>query len=214
MSFSAMAQKAVPYYEISQCDTLELSVVEWPGDRYTWDLYVDSTVNFATQNGDITPVPYFVNDMYEGSTVQITGLTVGRYFARVMVWDEQNCTNNLMVFMFDIFEQKPYAELYGDSVCYGEPVKMKIVFTGTGPWEVIYTYGDGTTHLNLNGDIGEKEKEFTPPIVALPVGPTEFWILEVKDQCTVNNEIVDKTVVHIYPRPRSSRIYVSEIIGP
>ena len=36
---NAMAQKPVPYFEVNHCDTLELGVVEWPGDRYTWDVY-------------------------------------------------------------------------------------------------------------------------------------------------------------------------------
>jgi hypothetical protein len=212
MDLTAVAQKPVPHYELPQCDTLELSVVDWPGDRYTWDIYSDSSVNFATESGDIGPVPFFVNDMYEGFTVQITGLPTGRYYARVMVWDEVQCTNNLMVFMFDVIEQLPYAELYGDSVCYGEPVKLKVVFTGTGPWDLIYTYGDGTVHLNLNTD--KTEYEFTPEITALPVGTTEFFILQVTDQCTVNDQIVEKEVVHIYPRPSTSRIYVADMIRP
>lgn len=211
-AITTLAQKPVPYYELPQCDTLELSVVDWPGDRYTWDIYSDPSVNFATEKGDIGPVPFFVNDMYQGSTVQITGLPTGRYYARVMVWDEVQCTNNLMVFMFDVIEQLPYAELYGDSVCYGEPVKLRVVFTGTGPWDLIYTYGDGTVHLNINTD--KTEYEFTPEIPALPVGPTEFFILQVTDQCTVNDQIVEKAVVHIYPRPSTSRIYVSDMIGP
>jgi hypothetical protein len=214
LSFSAMAQKAVPYYEVEQCDTIEFSVVDIPGlptDRYTWDLYRDSTVNFATEQGDVGPVPYFVNDMYQGSTVQVTGLEAGRYFLRVMIWNEEVCTNNLMVFMFDVTEHVPYAVLYADSVCYGEPTMLKVVFTGTGPWGAVVTYSDGTVALNLNG---ETENEVTRSIPPLPVGQTVFHIVQVSDKCTVNDQIVEKAVAHIYPRPRSSRIYVSEMIGP
>lgn len=206
MAITAGAQKSVTWIEAEQCDTTEFSVVDWPGDRYTWDIYRDSTVNFATTNGDVTPVPYFVNGMYQGSTVKVVGLQPGRYFLRVMVWDEVSCTNNLIVFGLDVIYNPPYAELYGDTACYGEPTTMKIVFTGTGPWNLTYTFGNGTTHLNLNG---VTTPEVTVSIPPLPVGPTEFWILEVSDQCTVNNQIVERTKVIILPKPSNSRIYTS-----
>jgi len=205
VAFVAVAQKDVPYVNAEQCDTIEFSVVDWPGDRYTWNIYSDSTLNFAHEDGELDPAAYFVDGDYGGATVQVTGLPVGRYFIRVMVWDENTCTNNLMLFMLDIEPHMPFAELYPDSVCYGEPMKFKIVFTGTGPWEVIYTYGDGTTHLNLNGI--ENEKEFTPPIPPLPVGPTEFWILEVRDECTVNGQTFERVKAFIYPKPKGSQIY-------
>ena len=213
-AFSAAAQKTVPYYEVEQCDTIEFSVVDIPGlptDRYTWDLYRDSTVNFATEKGDIGPVPYFVNDMYQGSTVRVTGLEAGRYFLRIMIWNDEVCTNNLMLFKFDVTEHIPYAVLYGDTACYGEPTKLKVVFTGTGPWEVLVTNTDGTMAFNFNGNTENEQTVSLPP---LPVGPNEFHIVQVTDKCTVNDQIVEKTVVHIYPRPRSSRIYVADILGP
>lgn len=216
MAFSALAQKEVTHIIAEECETIEFSVVEWPGDRYTWDLYADSSGNFAINKGDLEPVVYFEKGMYEGKTVRVLNLMPGSYFLRVMVWDEVPCTNNLLVFKLTILEHHPYAELYGDSLCYGEPIVLKIVFSGPGPWKLIYTYGDGTDHVNLNNDewIYENEFEFTPIIPPLPVGATDFWILQVTDQCKVEDQIVDKEVVRIFPKPSTSRIYVSDMIGP
>lgn len=217
-AFGALAQKQVTHIIAEECETIEFSVVEWPGDRYTWDLYADSTGNFAINKGDMDPVVYFEHSMYEGATVRVLNLDPGNYFLRVMVWDEVNCTNNLLVFKLTILEHHPYAELFGDSLCYGEPVVLKIVFSGPGPWKLIYTYGDGTNHINLNNDEWIYEREFYENLMGkippLPVGETEFWILQVTDQCKVEDQIVDKEVVRIFPKPSTSRIYVSDMIGP
>ncbi len=77
---AVMAQKDVPYIEIPQCETMDFTVDEWPGDRYTWDLYRDSTVNFAKADGDVDPVAYFDEGMYQGSTVTVHWLDTGIYF--------------------------------------------------------------------------------------------------------------------------------------
>lgn len=214
ISFTAVAQKTVIHVEAEQCDTVEFRVVDLPGlptDRYTWDIYRDSTVNFATEKGDVGPVPYFVNDMYQGDAVRVTGLGAGRYFVRIMIWNEEICTNNLLVYLLDITAHIPYAVLYGDSVCYGEPTTLRIVFTGSGPWDILVTDSDGAIAINL---MGETENEKTVSLPPLPVGPTEFHIVQVADKCTVNDQIVEKTVVHIYPRPSNSRIYVADQVGP
>ena len=82
--------KPVQKFDIGQCEILRLSVVDMPGDRYTWDIYSDPNVNFATEKGDLDAAAYFEDGMYEGSTVQINSIEPGRYFIRVMVWDEEN----------------------------------------------------------------------------------------------------------------------------
>jgi len=206
---NAMAQKEIPiqHIEAEQCETIEFSVVEWPGDRYTWDLYTElkwDTVNFAWQKGNVDPGGYFENGMYEGSTIRINWLDAGRYFLRVMVWDEKNCSNNLLVFTVNVKEHIPEAELTGDSVCYGELAEFKIVLTGFGPWDLKYTYGDGTVILNLNGIT---EPEITVPMPPLPVRTTEVWVTEIIDQCTSNLIPSQKGRIVIYPIPVNSRIF-------
>lgn len=204
------AQKPVPHIEIPQCYSYTFSVVEWPGDRYTWDLYRDSTVNFAWEKGDVDPAAYFENQMYEGSSVTVNWLDTGRYFLRVMVWDEVNCTNNLLVFSIDVLPNLPTVVLEGDSVCQDEIAYVKVVFTGMAPWSAKYTFDDGNVVLNLNG---ETDEEFFVPMQGLPVGTREYWVMEVTDQCTVNSYPVpnpEKARVVIFPRPVSKKIYLNE----
>ena len=206
----AMAQKPVPHFVVDQCDAYEFSVVDMPGDRYTWDLYRDSTVNFAWEKGDVEPVLYFEDAMYEGSTVRVNFLEPGRYFLRVMAWDEVECTNNLMVFLIDVEEAIPEAELYGDSVCIGEPSELKLILTGRGPWDVVISYDNGNTTINLNGIT---EPEYTVPAPTLPVGINEFWVSQIIDQCTMSiiaPEDIQKAKVLIYPKPVNSRIFVKD----
>lgn len=207
---TAMAQKEIPvqHIEAEQCETIEFSVVEWPGDRYTWDLYTElqwDTVNFAQQKGNVEPGSYFEHGMYEGSTVRVHFLDPGRYFLRVMVWDEEICSNNLVVFLVDVMEHIPEATLTGDSVCYGELAEFKIVLTGLGPWDLKYTYGDGTAILNLNG---VTEPEITVPLPPLPEGSTDVWVQEIIDQCSSNLVPSEKARVVIYPIPTNSKIKV------
>jgi hypothetical protein len=207
-----MAQKEVPVQHIvaDQCETIEFSVVDWPGDRYTWDLYTGlkwDTVNFAWQKGNVDPVPYFENGMYEGSTVRVNWLEAGRYFLRVMVWDEENCSNNLLVFLVDVKEHILEAELTGDSLCYGEPVVFKIVLTGLGPWDLTYTYksepNGNEISVNLNGIT---EPVITRTLPPLPVGATDVWVKEIIDQCTSNLAPTGKARIVIYPIPTHTKI--------
>ena len=209
---TAMAQKEVSVQHIvaEQCETIEFSVVEWPGDRYTWDLYTDlkwDTVNMAIQNGNVEPVPYFENGMYEGSNVRLNWLDAGRYFLRVMVWDEEICSNNMVVFLVDVKEHILGATLEGDSVCYGDPVAFKIVLTGLGPWDVKYTFGDGTATLNLNGITEPKQTVFLPP---LPAGQFDVWVTEIIDQCSQNMLPSEKARIVIYPKPANTQIILRE----
>ncbi len=204
---TALAQKNVTNIEVEQCETLEFSVVDWPGDRYTWDLYSEKQwdfVNFATEKGNVEPVPYFENGMYQGSTIRVNWLETGRYFLRVMVWDEVSCTNNLLMFLVDVLERHPEATVIGDSLCYGDPVVFKIVLTGKGPWDLKYTYGDGTASVNLYGITEHERAIILPP---LPVGSTDIWVQEIIDQCSSNLIPSEKARVVIFPKPKNSQIY-------
>jgi hypothetical protein len=203
----AAAQKPVQHFEVDQCEFIDFSVVEFTGDRYTWDLYTDPTVNFAQKQGDLDPAIYFENGMYQGSTVRVIGLDPGWYFLRVMVWDEVNCTNNLLVFSLEVIEQLPTADLEADPFCYGDVNEVRVILTGRGPWTVTYTYDHETNQktVNLNG---ETNLHYLG-IPNLSPGAYQFWIMEVTDQCTVRSyPDPEKTEVLIYPSPSTSRIYV------
>lgn len=209
---SAMAQKPIQHIEVEKCETIEFSVVDWPGDRYTWDLYRDSTVNYAQEKGDVDPVAYFEKGDYGGSSVRINWLDTGRYFLRVMVWNEVECTNNLILFLVDVTEVIPFAELYGDSTCIGDPSFVRIVLTGHGPYDLKYSYasdanGNEVISLNLNG---VTENEITIPMPPLPVGITEFWVDQIITECSENLVPSERGRILIFPKPSQSKIYPVE----
>ena len=204
----AVAQKTITHIVVNRHDTIEFSVEEWPGDRYTWDIYTDSTLNFAHEHDHLDPAVYFVDGMYEGNTVRVTGLEAGRYFVRVMVWDDVACTNNLLLFIVDILDI-PEADLYGDEACFGDPTFLKIVLTGTGPWEIIYTDGIDSETVNLIGDPGT---EIIIPINPFPTKDTEYWISYIKDIGSGGENLIpgQKVKVVIYPIPVNSKIYLKK----
>ncbi len=208
----AMAQKPVQNFEVTQCDTLQLQIEEMPGDEYSWEIYSDPSVNFAKDRGDMEPALYFENGMYRDvSSVRILGLPAGRYFVKVTAWDEEACTNNLLVFSMDVIATPP-PEVYGDSLCVGDVPIVRVVFTGTGPWEFSYTYSDGVNYVNGIGQTDDPEYIFqlNDP---LPVGKTTFWIMEVTDACTIKTYEVDdrpKANILIYPKPTNSKIYLKK----
>ena len=210
----AMAQKEVPQFQIIQCDTLQFEITEFPGDEYTWDLYADSTGNFAQTQGDMESAVYFEEGMYRGATVRVFNLPPGTYFLRVMAWDEIKCTNNLMVFKMEVIEP-PLPELIGDSLCYGEAPFVRIIFTGTGPWDFEYAYDDidGNT-INLNGHADDPDV-LIPIKEPLPVGETTFWIMSVdySNGCVVKTYEMEegpRTGILIYPKPVKKKIYVKD----
>lgn len=207
-----MAQKPIIHIVADQCETIEFSVVDMMGDEYTWDLFTDSTANFANDDARLDPAIYFEDGDYrDSSSVKVHGLASGRYFVRVMAWDEEACTNNLLVYMLDILEALPEAVVYADSACIGEPTVLKIVLTGKGPWDLIYTFTDETNAVNL---YGVTESEITVSLPPLPEGETEVWVMEVVEYngvCrVVSSNPSERARVVIYPKPTNSKIYLKE----
>ena len=211
----AMAQKPVQHIVVNQTDTIEFSVEKWPGDRYTWDIYDDPGLNFAEENDRLDPALYFVDGDYEGSTVYVTNLPAGQYYLRVMVWDEVNCTNNLTLFSLEVLAI-PEADLYGAEACFGDPTYMRVVLTGVGPWEIIYTDGMiDYPSVNLNGNPGEDQYFEITPNTLEPndeVIIKEYWINYIHDLGTggINTEPSEPARIVIYPIPSNSKIYIKE----
>ena len=208
---------------VDQCDTMEFSVVSRPSideTHFVWGIYNASTdpTDILDPAGTLDPALYFVDGMYasgEGRTVKVTGLGPGKYYVRIHVWDEVNCTDNIEMYVMDVVETIPEIVLEGDSVCIGEPVVVKIIFTGVGPYTIDYGYGDELTGnvVNMNGVIVDGP-EYTLPITdPLPVGETTFWVIKVEDDCKAYEFPIDERPnigVLIYPKPTSSQIYLKE----
>lgn len=199
---------------VSQCDTMEFSVVSRPSideSHFVWGIYNSSPdpVDVLDPATTLDPALYFVNGQYAGRTVQVTGLNPGVYYVRIEVWDEVSCTNNVEMYVLEVIEHELALELTGDSACIGDPVMIKLVFSGTAPYDaqLTYTNVDGTQSIYLNG---VTENEIMYPIMdPLPVGETEFKVMTISDGCIKNYALPDpeKAKIVIYPNPTNSRIY-------
>lgn len=208
----ASAQKPVEIFQIDQCDELTLSIQEYPGDRYVWDIYSQPVPNFATQEGDMDPEIFFLGGINTGPTVTIDQrLPAGRYFVRIMAWAEanSNCTNNLLIFILDIKERLPVAEINNtNEFCQGDAYQeIRINVVGRGPWDLVYSWDpEGKEILTLEGNVD--------PVYYLPIpykspGRHSLWVMEVRDGCSVNTyEFPQEIEVIIHPKPRTSGIYL------
>lgn len=195
---TAMAQ-----IEVYQGQTTELSVEEMFGDTYKWDLYRDSTVNFANTDGDVImpDEAYFVGGIDNAPIVNVTWMEPGIYFFRIMAWDSVACTNNLKIGRLVVLESLPTVTLEGDSVCIGDPPQLTFNLEGTAPWNVTYT--DGTDSWQFSTSNSTHVIDINPG----PITTTEYWVTEITDTYGTNTEPSEKVEVIVYPKPASSRIY-------
>jgi hypothetical protein len=204
---SAAAQKPVQIIEVDQCDVIEIGVQELPGDRYIWDLYTDPDVNFAQVDGDPELDKHFEQDRKAAPVVRIHDLPPDTYFLRIMVWDDETCTNNLLVFKLIVHEVLPLAEFEAEEYCYGDYNTVRITLTGRGPWELTYSFDQNNEQkITLAGNV---DPIYYLPIPIMAPGKHSLWIMEVKDECSVNTfEVPNEVPFIIHSRPRTSRIYL------
>lgn len=98
---------AIAQLEVYQGQTTKLTIEPQPGDSYTWELYTDSTVNFATTNGNVSSTAAeFVNGINTGPSVEVIWHEPGIYFVKVEAWDAVACTNNLKIGRFVVLENQ------------------------------------------------------------------------------------------------------------
>ena len=94
----ALASAKAQTYRVFVGQTIELSVLEMPGDTYSWELYNDVTgINFATDPGNCPPTEaQFTGGINTGPIVHVTWLSPGTYFYKVTA-QRSGCTMNLKV---------------------------------------------------------------------------------------------------------------------
>lgn len=186
--------------------TSTLSVVEVPGDTYTWELYNDVTgINFAVKDGNILPEEaFFVGGDNQGPSVDVTWLKPGTYFFKVTAVRE-GCTDNLKVGMMIVLE-KPVAELSLNptEVCVGNAATLTVAFTGTGPWNFVLEADDGinksiTTYENLNDNPYSFDVN--------PVVKTTYRVISVTNANCPNADPSNSVTLIVNPLPRPSPIY-------
>ena len=207
---------------VDQCDTMEFEVVSRPSineSHFVWGIYNSSdssSTDVLDPAGTLDPALYFANGQYAGRKVQVVGLTPGKYYVRVHVWDEITCTDNIEMWVLEVIENIPQVELVGDSVCVGDPATIHIIFTGVGPYTIDYSYGDEVTGtwVNVNGVIVDGPNTTIPILDPFPAGDNYvFKVNQIMDDCkTYMFDEADKprTGIIIYPKPTNSKIYQTD----
>ena len=197
----AMAQN-----EVYQGETSTLEVEQMNGDTYLWELYKDSTVNFAIDKPDCPPeMAYFVG-ANEGSSVQVKWVEPGRYFFKITAYDVSGCTSNIKIGIMKVKEAKPTATFTSPDptlICSGETASLEVTLTGAAPWEITYT--DGADSWTV--------KDISDSVYLLKISPntpTVYWITEVKDAHGTNPEDSETVLVVVNPKPEIGRIYQYE----
>jgi len=205
----AMAQTNTVYAGQST----ELSVVEVPGDTYTWELYSNvSGVNFATDAGNCASTDVaFVGNITTGATVHIQCITPGTYFYKVTS-QRAGCSMNIKVGKITV-EQPPSSaslSLSQPSVCYGQNSVLNISLTGNAPWSITYrvTYPNGSTKDSTINNL--LANAVAIPFLPENTGTYSFQVLRVTDCISTNIVPSNAVMLLVSPKPASSRIYQYE----
>jgi hypothetical protein len=201
----AMAQIAVNQSVVYVGQTIPLSVEPTPGDSYIWELYRDSTVNFAVAPADVSPSYADFIGGSNSSTVNVRWNEPGLYFYKVNALNITGCTNNLRIGMVRVLKSLPTATLTTSPVCVGDPVIIKVELTGIPNWS--FTITDGTKTWPFSG---VTEKLYDAVIMPGPKAPTSYWVTVVRDKWGTNPTPTDPVPQVVNPKPNSSVIYQYE----
>jgi len=190
--------------------SVELSVVEIPGDTYSWELYSDVTgINFATDAGNCPQtVASFAGGISTGPVVHVTWLSPGTYFYKVTA-QRSGCTMNLKVGKIIVEHPLPTAalNLSQPETCIGQATSFGVAFTGTTPWSFTYriTKPDASTQdITVTNNSGTTAQiPFTPTMA----GTYTFEVISVTDAYRTNTTPSNTIQLTVNPKPASSRIY-------
>ncbi len=204
---SATAQMRTVY----QGETIELSVIQEPGDTYTWDIYNDPSVNFAKVDGNALPDEAEFVGGNTGATVSVRWLKAGIYFYRVLAVDEEGCTNNLKVGMLEVLENLPTAGLvvYPGEICISDPAIITITLTGTPAWSfVLEAVGEDGVIERTAYTLEEADNPYE--ITVSPYQTMTYRITDLKDRYGENLDASEDIQLTVHPIPVNSRIYQVE----
>jgi hypothetical protein len=190
--------------------SVELSVVEIPGDTYTWELYSDvSGVNFATDPGNCPPTTgIFAGGINAGPVVHAVWLSPGTYFYKVTS-QRSGCSMNLKVGKITVENPSSAValSLSQTSICLGQPANLEANFTGQIPESITYRIiSPDATSLDITIN-NISENPWLIPLKPTIAGTYTFEIVSITDASgtkTTTSNIVKATV---NPKPGKSRIY-------
>lgn len=196
---------------VYQGETIELSVIQEQGDTYTWGIYNDPSVNFATVDGNALPDEAEFVAGNTGATVSVRWLKAGIYFYRVLAVDEEGCTNNLKVGMLEVLESLPTAGLaiYPGEICISDPAIITITLTGNPGWSfVLEAVGEDGVIERTEHTLDEADNPYE--ITVSPYQTTTYRVIKLKDRYGENLEVSDAIQLTVHPVPVNSRIYQVE----
>ncbi|NEW81521.1 MAG: T9SS type B sorting domain-containing protein [Mariniphaga sp.] len=107
----AMAQTVVYQGEITP-----LSVVEFPGNTYEWELYSDLTVDFAKVPGNCPATSATFTGSNTAASVNVNWLQPGIYFYKITVHDAIQCVMNFKIGMIKVLHVDLKAIITGESL--------------------------------------------------------------------------------------------------
>jgi hypothetical protein len=191
-------------------DTTPLAVDSLPGDSYKWEIYSDSTVNFATAPADTPGTTFAFVGGNEKAKVNVKWLAIGVYFFKVTATNITGCTNNLRVGIIKVIEPPPTAVLVlkPDSVCIGQWAPLEITFAGRPPWNFKLQAEDPLGNITLTDYTGITDLQ-NPLIIPLnPAVTTRYMVIGLNDAISVQKKPSNTVDLTIHPLPVSSRIYL------
>lgn len=188
---------------VYQGQTTDLGIEQKPGDTYEWELYRDSTVNFAVVPGDCPATDADFVGSNKGPAVKVEWKEPGVYFFKVTARDATGCTNNLKIGRVLVLNTLPTAVIAASPpVCEGAPITLEVSLTGTAMWE--FTYTDGTNSWTVTDVLT------SPYVITVDPGPpvtTHYKITRVKDKYGTNTAESNTATQTINPLPTPSTIY-------
>ncbi len=204
----AMAQIVV-----YQGDITPLAVEDNPGDEYKWELYNDSTVDFAQVPG---ACPISDADFYggnNGSAVQVAWKEPGVYFFKVTARNASGCTNNLKIGKVKVLPSLPVAvvKIIPDEICEGEGAQLQITFTGgKGPWDMKLQINDLVNGLIKVEDHAIAAWNNPYPINVSPKVTVEYTVIKVSNAYGVQTIPSNSVTLTVHPLPQKSPIYLKK----
>lgn len=196
---------------VYQGQTTQLSADQKPGDSYSWELYNDSTVNFAIVPGACpTNLADFVGGN-TGATVSVLWKQPGIYFFKVNALNITGCTNNLRVGIVKVIPSLPKAvlEVTPEEICIGESAELKVTFSGKDPWNMKLQAKDlatGTTSIEDHSGITAAGNPLR--ISVNPNSTTEYTVIEVSNEFGVQTIPSNSVTLTVHPLPEKTPIYL------
>lgn len=193
---------------------VDLSIITQPKSTFKWEVYCDSTVNFATTPGNCTNGEAdFVNGIDNLADVQVVFHKPGIYFVKAEVWDSVKCTNNLKLIRLVVDESLPTGtlDLVPNDICINEPSVLTVTLTGTPLWgfviEATNEKGEVTDRLEYNNiDTGQNPFD----IIVSPTETTYYRVVQVTDMYGIQTNPSESVKLTVHPLPTNSRIYLKQ----